>query len=118
VTYQHNWSVANREEQIQRARVRRDATATESRVRAWRYLAEHACVDCGESDPVVLEFDHLRDKRANVPQLITYGLSWRAIQAEIAKCEVRCVNCHMRRTARQIGIHDRNAVYRTGDRRV
>lgn len=75
------------------------------RRKLWQYFAEHPCVDCGETDPVVLEFDHREDevKRFNIAdrmgaQRLT---SWANIQAEIAKCDVRCANCHRRKTAQQ-----------------
>jgi len=66
------------------------------------YLLGHPCVDCGEQDLIVLEFDH-RDpsiKRMDVSNLLRYS-SWSAIEAEIAKCDVRCANCHRRKTARE-----------------
>lgn len=68
-----------------------------------RYLLDHPCVDCGETDLRVLEFDHLRNKTANISQLIDHrGRSWSSILQEIDKCEVVCANCHRRRTyARQ-----------------
>jgi L-lysine 2,3-aminomutase len=64
-------------------------------------LAATGCVDCGNRDVRVLEFDHLRDKRANVSELLARGHSVRALRDEIAKCEVVCRNCHRRRTWRR-----------------
>ena len=69
--------------------------------RVLSYLRAHPCVDCGEDDPVVLEFDHQRDKRHGVAQLLHAHVRWEVIAAEIAKCDVRCANCHRRRTAVQ-----------------
>jgi len=68
------------------------------------YLVTHPCVDCGIGDPVVLEFDH-RDpavKLENVGRLIHSG-SLAGLRGEIAKCDVRCGNCHRRKTLLQFG---------------
>lgn len=73
----------------------------ENFVRLVEYLLEHPCTDCGETDPVVLEFDHLRDKEANVSALI--HRPWRTVEEEIEKCEVVCANCHRRRTYQRQG---------------
>ena len=77
------------------ARQRREATLR----RVLEYLREHPCVDCGEADPIVLEFDHLRDKVSNISAMASSSQPWDKILAEIAKCEVVCANCHRRRTA-------------------
>ena len=64
------------------------------------YLASHPCVDCGEADIVVLEFDHvIGEKHKAISVLVQNAASTRRIAQEIAKCEVRCANCHRRRTA-------------------
>lgn len=76
---------------VQRQRIREFLTG---------YLAQHPCVDCGETDPVVLEFDHVRGtKVAEVSSFVRNLASMKRILAEIAKCDVRCANCHRRRTA-------------------
>lgn len=71
----------------------------EARRFIYDYLLNHPCVDCREKDPVVLTFDHQRDKLFNVSSQISHGNLPKLIE-EIAKCEVRCANCHMRKTAK------------------
>lgn len=60
------------------------------------YKAERGCCNCGERDPVVLEFHHRdpKEKKFEVCQHGERGLS--AIQTEIAKCDLLCANCHRR----------------------
>jgi hypothetical protein len=53
------------------------------------------CIDCGENNPLVLDFDHVKgDKVMAVSDMIGSAYSLAAIQREIEKCEVRCSNCH------------------------
>ena len=57
--------------------------------------SESGCVDCGESNPLVLDFDHVRgEKFGNVSDLARQAYSIKKIQKEIEKCETRCANCH------------------------
>ncbi len=60
------------------------------------YLKEHPCIDCGESDIRVLEFDHrdMDSKKSSIVQLVAGKYSIKTIASEIAKCDVRCANCH------------------------
>lgn len=59
------------------------------------YLKVHPCVDCGNSDIRVLEFDHVRGQKENtISDAIKNGHSWTRVESEIEKCEVRCANCH------------------------
>jgi hypothetical protein len=83
---------------IAQVKVRRD----ENRRQLYQYLRSHPCVDCGEADVIVLEFDHRvpADKVRDVGGLANRR-RWASVLDEIKKCDVRCVNCHRRRTARQ-----------------
>ncbi len=89
------WDVKNRTENIEKLVA---------------YLKLHPCVDCGEEDPLVLTFDHVRgEKRDSISRMTQRnGCSWDTVLLEIAKCVVRCANCHMRRTALQFGWHKRS----------
>lgn len=59
------------------------------------YLKKHPCVDCGNTDIRVLQFDHVIGKKIDS---VSVGVkdSWSVekLLKEINKCEVRCANCH------------------------
>ena len=92
---------------------RRDA----ARALVDRYLLCHPCVDCGEPDLRVLDFDHQdrASKTACVSLLIARGASPQRLLAEIAKCDVRCANCHRRKTISELGWWLAKATARAGD---
>lgn len=62
------------------------------------------CMDCGEKNPVVLEFDHRdpTEKVKDIAKLIHSGSVTR-LKEELAKCDVVCANCHRKRTAKMFG---------------
>jgi hypothetical protein len=66
------------------------------------YPREPPCALCGEADPVVLDFDHLRDKLRDV-SVIAIVSGRMNLLAEIQKCRVLCANCHRRQTALTAG---------------
>jgi hypothetical protein len=92
---------ANRDYYIRKGVKRNRQLREEQAQLVMDYLGAHPCVDCGESDVVCLEFDHVRGKKvADIARMLgNYG--WGTILAEIAKCEVCCANCHRRRTSKR-----------------
>jgi hypothetical protein len=69
------------------------------------YLLSHPCVECGETNPILLEFAHKSGsgKESNLSQAAQVKYSLLRIQTEIAKCRVLCVRCHRLETAREQG---------------
>lgn len=84
-------------ESIEISRLKR---AQENKQFVLNYLQFHPCIDCGEKDPVVLEFDHIKKKNHGIAVMVSRGNSINRIQEEIALCQVRCANCHRRKTAK------------------
>lgn len=64
---------------------------------AKKYLSTHPCVDCGETDIIVLEFDHIKGNKEFCISTKYRCRSWKRLLKEIDKCEVRCANCHRKR---------------------
>lgn len=92
----------NKELHNSRRYVRNKASRSSVRQFMVDYLAQHPCVDCGERDLIVLEFDHVRGvKQGDISRMVNNRNSISQIEMEVAKCDVRCANCHRRRTARQ-----------------
>jgi hypothetical protein len=95
--YQNNKHTYN-----ERTRVSKAQALTENRSHISSYLSAHPCVDCGQSDTQLLEFDHVKGQKSrDISDLFTWGFNWSTIDAEIAKCEVRCANCHRIKTIEQ-----------------
>lgn len=102
--YRRQHYLDNREAYITREVARINGYRMQNRALILEYLATHPCVDCGETDPVVLEFDHRdRETKTAAVSILAATRSWQRVLAEIATCDVRCVTCHRRRTARQFG---------------
>lgn len=97
--YQKKYYNASKESYLKTILTTRKARKQEAVQKARLYLLEHPCVDCGNTDIRVLHFDHVRGEKYNdVTHMIQRGNSWALISEEIAKCEIRCANCHMIRT--------------------
>jgi len=68
----------------------------------YQYKEAHACTDCNKFyHPWVMEFDHLRDKKANISTLANQKCTLKRLLREIDKCELVCANCHRLRTYRR-----------------
>ncbi len=100
--YKREHYAANKHVYIAKAHRRKQAIALERAGLLVEFFRKRPCVDCGESDPLVLEFDHLGEKSFNIAKGLR-SHSWQAVLDEIAKCEVVCANCHRRRTAHRGG---------------
>jgi hypothetical protein len=90
---------------LRKARKRNNEVKKRNQDRILAYLASHSCVDCGESDWVCLQFDHVRGRKLRTIAVMVGTYEWERIEEEIAKCEVRCANCHQRKTAKQRGYY-------------
>ena len=100
--YKQEHYKANKQRYIDAAARRKKILLEERFLFLMAYFREHPSADCGETDPIVLEFDHLRDKKIGIATGIR-NRNWNDVLDEIAKCDVVCANCHRRRTAKRGG---------------
>lgn len=96
-----------------RERIREADRARSAKLKA--QLLEYkggACVDCGNNDPRVLEFDHVPERG---PKLFTISTALHShkqerVIAELDKCDLVCANCHAIRTVERGQRHHRTGV--------
>lgn len=101
--YVRNHYNHNRDYYIQKAILRRMDLKEKGHAYLLEYLQSHPCVDCGETDIDVLEFDHTDRsmKKTEVSKMIHIGFQIEKLQEEVEKCDIRCANCHRRKTSRE-----------------
>ena len=70
-----------------------------------KYKLDNPCVDCGETRPPTLHFDHIdrSDKIMEVSKMVGQVRPLEMVIAEVAKCDVRCVDCHKIKTGDELG---------------
>lgn len=102
------WYDTNKKAHKANVKKRNEFIIKENQAKIMKILLKSKCIDCGLQDPLVLEFDHRNrnDKSNNISTLAGSAYSWSKIEKEIAKCDVRCANCHRRKT------HIENKCYR------
>jgi hypothetical protein len=97
--YNKNYYLLNKEKIKERSSSSKKKYALRNNEFVKSYLSQKSCVDCGEKDIRVLEFDHVNGKKYNdVSTMVWRACSIKKIQNEINKCEIVCANCHRIRT--------------------
>lgn len=83
---------------------RRKWSRKELRLQAvFDYLIKHPCVDCGETNVLVLQFDHVRGVKKFEISKAAKGKKLIKLEEEMMKCDVRCANCHQMKSLNENG---------------
>ncbi len=105
-SYNKEHYVRNKKAYVTKARKWSKHNCKDNRHKMLNYLKDKRCIDCGETHLLCLQFDHVKGKkRMNVSEMVQTHC-WKTILEEIDKCEIRCANCHCKKTS------ERNQDYR------
>jgi len=102
---EHEYYVRYYYKDVERSRARQRERAARNAARNKEFLREykatHPCIECGESDPVVLDFHHRdRTQKAFTVAHRAGRIGQATLLKEIEKCDILCANCHRRHTSR------------------
>ena len=97
---------------LSRSQINPTTTKGKCRARWEEWKAKNPCVVCGESDPQLIEADHLRDKAhkcSNSHYWSSHG-GVPALEKEFAKCQSLCRWCHTLKSDRERGTAKQKSV--------
>lgn len=94
----------NRKYYLEKAKRRNKNLKNQLQEYLFNYLNNSECADCGEKDILVLEFDHREkiEKSYNISHILRNSMTLDKLTDELEKCDVRCANCHRRKTEKEI----------------
>ena len=67
--FRKKWYEGHKASHLEKVKERKDAARTVAREYVWKYLSTHPSIECGESDPMVLEFHHRNEKDKSISVL-------------------------------------------------
>ncbi len=88
----------NKEHHLETVRKVNRANVLKKQKFVLKFLLENPCVQCREKDVLLLEFDHLRNKKFIIAELVCGGFSIKSLQKEMKKCQILCVACHRKKS--------------------
>jgi hypothetical protein len=90
---------------LARSEINPTTTKGKCRVRWEEWKAKNPCVVCGETDPQLIEADHLRDKvhACSASSYWAWNGGVPALEKEIAKCQSLCCWCHRLKSGQERG---------------
>lgn len=98
---QRNWYQKNKQRLIAKAKIKNISFRENIQKYLLEILNKSSCIKCGETDILVLEFDHLHSKEFDISQSANKYKSFSEIEQEIKKCQILCANCHRKKTHEQ-----------------
>lgn len=96
--YHREWYKANKDRVKKQVRLRSKKNIDRNKKIIIGHLEDHPCADCGSTEIEVLQFDHLPQYEKKFDVGGPPDVSQRVLLDEIAKCDVVCPTCHVRRT--------------------
>lgn len=104
--YRRRHYLKNKKKYIDKARRWSAENKRKMRMFAVGELRKRGCIDCGNKDIRVLDFDHREGCKRVFSVAVginSKGQSFERVVKEIAKCDVRCANCRRIKTAERLG---------------
>jgi len=85
---------------------RAQASRQQKRNGNWLLSKKSACIICGESEPICIDFHHINPEEKDFTIGKNRNIDKNILQKEIDKCVCLCANCHRKVHAGLINLND------------